>query len=224
MVCSRRRKRLGFRTEMLATISPTAICSARSSTAVNRSASTTRRVSTRAFSPLDAIETTLILWPRQFPFGLVKNPVFARQQRQLVEATWPMAIRPFPATRPIFRLIHFSVPHLPFVFDRRATVRPTTPSHVAGRALCASTRVCGRPRGSADRANWLATEPRPTRRCVLADHGFRFGGRETDPLHIPFIVKRADQTVRRDVTTAERGETLLRQVGDGGVYGTRPPS
>ena len=166
-----------------------------------------------AFSPLDAIETTLILWPRQFPFGLIKNPAFARQQRQLVEATWPMAIRPLPVTRPVFRLIHFSVPHLPFVFDRngyRPSYDPlrTSPDDRYVHQLAYVD-------GLVDRLSRELARDRVAANAtmvLLADHGFRFGGRETDPLHIPFIVKRADQAERRDVTTAERGETLLRQV------------
>ena len=37
------------------------------------------------FSPLSPIMTALIMWPRQFPFGVVKNVPFARLQRGLVE-------------------------------------------------------------------------------------------------------------------------------------------
>jgi hypothetical protein len=59
---------------------------------------------------------------------------------------------------------------------------------------------------------------------LLADHGFRFGGRETDPLHIPFIVRRAPQKTRRDVTVPERGETLLRQVVMEACAPAPPPS
>ena len=179
----------------------------------------------RAFSPLDAIETTLILWPRQFPFGLVKNISFAPQQRHLVEETWPMAIQPLPVTRPTFRLIHFSVPHLPFVFDKsgyRPSFNPlrTAPDDGYVRQLAYVDVLVDRLARelARDRAAANATI------VLLADHGFRFGGRETDPLHIPFIVKRADQTVRREVTTAERGELLLRQIVMEACTGTPPPS
>jgi len=36
--------------------------------------------------------------------------------------------------------------------------------------------------------------------AVVADHGFRWGGRERDSRHVPFIVKRAGQTTRVDAT------------------------
>jgi len=42
--------------------------------------------------------------------------------------------------------------------------------------------------------------------------GFRFGGRERDPLHIPFALKEAYQRRRRDVSEPKRGERLLRQI------------
>ncbi len=47
---------------------------------------------------------------------------------------------------------------------------------------------------------------------VLADHGFRFGGAEKNPLQIPFIVKKAGQRAREDVRTPMAGELLLKQV------------
>jgi arylsulfatase A-like enzyme len=47
---------------------------------------------------------------------------------------------------------------------------------------------------------------------VLADHGFRFGGAERNPLQIPFIVKKAGQRTREDVSAPMAGELLLKQV------------
>ena len=61
--------------------------------------------------------TTFVLWPRQFPVGLLKTPAFTRQQRGLVDETRAFAGRPLAPNRPVFRFVHFSVPHLPFVFD-----------------------------------------------------------------------------------------------------------
>jgi hypothetical protein len=179
-----------------------------------------------AFSPVDAIETTLILWPRQFPFGLIKNPAFGRQQRQLVDETLPMALRPLSGSqRPVFRLIHFSVPHLPFVFDRDGYHPPrdplrTTPDEAYVKQLAYVDQLVDRFARTLDRD----IGGRDVTVVLLADHGFRFGGRETDPLHIPFIVRRAPQKTRRDVTVPERGETLLRQVVMEACAPAPPPS
>ena len=40
---------------------------------------------------------------------------------------------------------------------------------------------------------------------LFADHGYRFGGRERDPMHVPFIVKMARQKQATQDATATRG-------------------
>ena len=166
-----------------------------------------------AFSPLNAIETTLIMWPRQFPFGIVKNRPFARLQRGLVGELAAFARRPLAGPEPPFRFVHFSVPHLPFVFDEDGYDPPlnplrTSPDDGYQRQVRYVDRLVGEVRdtmehdGSFDRSTFI----------VFADHGFRFGGRESDKLHIPFIVKRSGQAMRSDVSDPQRGEQLLTQV------------
>jgi hypothetical protein len=163
------------------------------------------------FSPLDPILTTLVLWPRQFPFGVIKNPAFARLQRGLVERMAAFAIRPLPASAPVFRFVHFSIPHLPFVFGAAGYDPPfnplrTSPDDAYVAQIGYVDRLVGdlikpmKQDGSFDRTTLI----------VFSDHGFRFGGRETDPSHIPFIVKHPGQRVRVDVAGAARGEELLR--------------
>lgn len=165
------------------------------------------------FSPADPILTTFVLWPRQFPFGLLKNPPFARLQRRLVEETAAFARRPMVAGRPVFRFVHFSVPHFPYVFDADGYDPPfdplrTSPDTDYVDQLQFVDNLVGelarhlRGEGTYDGATV----------ALLADHGFRFGGRELDPLKIPFIAKMAGQTERVDVTTPVAGEVLLKHV------------
>lgn len=165
------------------------------------------------FSPIHPLLTTLVLWPRQLPFGLLKDPPFARLQRGIVEQTLAFASRPMNDARPIFRFVHFSIPHLPFVFDAQGYHPPfsplrTSPDDAYVRQIGYVDRLVSRivaqleERGSFDRITLV----------LLSDHGFRFGGRETMPLHVPFIVKRRGQTSRIDVTEPIDGERLLRQV------------
>jgi len=172
----------------------------------------TARVS-KGFSPIHPLLTTLILWPRQLPFGLLKDPPFARLQRGLVEQTFAFASRSMEGARPIFRFVHFSIPHLPFVFDAEGYDPPfsplrTSPDDGYVRQIGYVDRLVSRivaqlqEQGSFDRMTFV----------LLSDHGFRFGGRETMPLHVPFIVKRRGQTSRIDVTEPVNGERLLRQV------------
>jgi len=165
------------------------------------------------FSVADPVLTTLILWPRQFPLGLLKNPPFARLQRGLVENTTTFAMKPMHAARPVFRFVHFSVPHFPFVFDGDRFNPPldplrTSPDASYARQVRYVDTLFGRlmqhmrEEGTYD----------GTTIVVLADHGFRFGGAERNPLQIPFIVKKAGQKDRVDVEVPMRGELMLKQV------------
>ena len=162
------------------------------------------------FSPVSPIMTALIMWPRQFPFGIVKNVPFARLQRGLVEELSAFARRPLEGAQPVFRFVHFSVPHLPFVFDEdgyNPGINPlrTSPDDGYRRQLRYVDRLLGELVTDMERDGSFARSTL----VVLADHGFRFGGLEHDPLHIPFIVRKAAQNVRSDVTEPKRGELLL---------------
>ena len=177
------------------------------------------------FSPLDPILTTLIMWPRQFPFGLVKNFPFARLQRSLVGELVAFARRPLPAGRPVFRFVHFSVPHLPFVFDREGYHPPlnplrTSPDTAYVRQIGYVDRLVGDIVGEMERAGTFdgATF------IVLADHGYRFGGQERDDLHVPFIVKQPGQATRTDVGERRPGERLLRDLVAGACVDAGPGS
>ncbi|MBI4265021.1 MAG: sulfatase-like hydrolase/transferase [Acidobacteria bacterium] len=165
------------------------------------------------FAPFDPMLTTLVLWPRQLPFGLVKSPSFALLQRELVADVLAFARRPMIGRRPVFRFAHFSIPHLPFAFDAEGYDPPfdslqTSPDTEYVEQLGYVDRVVGeivdelRREGTYDETTIV----------LLSDHGFRFGGRERDPLQIPFIVKMAGQRARVDVRAAARGELLLKDV------------
>jgi hypothetical protein len=165
------------------------------------------------FSVADPILTTLILWPRQFPFGLFKNPPFAALQRGLVEQTTAFALKPMQSVRPVFRFVHFSIPHLPFVFDEGGYAPPfdplrTSPDTAYARQLRYVDALFGRLMERMREEGTYDT----TSIIVLADHGFRFGGAERNPLQIPFIVKKARQKDRVDEKAPMAGELLLKSV------------
>lgn len=105
------------------------------------------------------------------------------------------------------------MPHLPFVFDFDGYDPPfnplrTQPDDHYVRQLRFVDRLFG---DLVDQMRRDGTYERTTL-VLLADHGYRFGGRERDPLHIPFIVKTAGQAARVDVTTPIPGEQLLKQI------------
>ena len=162
------------------------------------------------FSPLHPVMTTLILWPRQFPLGLLKNPPFARLQRALVEATYAFAVRPLPASRSAFRFVHFSVPHLPFVFGPDGYDPPFNPLRARpDTAYVAQVHYVDRLFGEVLAQLQRSGSLDRTTVVLFADHGFRSGGQEQNSRHIPFMVRTAGQRSRIDVTDDEGGERLL---------------
>jgi hypothetical protein len=165
------------------------------------------------FSPLHPVLTTLILWPRQFPFGLVKSVPFALHQRNLVRETIAFASRPFEPGPPVFRFAHLSIPHLPFAFDvggfrPRLNALRTSPDDLYVEQLRYVDDLFGKAL-----ARWrISGVLDRTTIVLLADHGFRFGGRERDPGHIPFVVRQAGRPRHAVITTPEHGERLLPEV------------
>jgi hypothetical protein len=165
------------------------------------------------FSPFHPVLTTFILWPGHFPFGMVKSMPFAIHQRNLVRETIGFAALPIERDHPAFRFVHMSIPHRPFAFDAdgfrpRLDALRTSPDDLYVNQLRYADRLFGRLLDAWHTSGVLDR----TTIVVLADHGFCFGGRERDPLHIPFIVRRAGRAAHDTVSTPERAERLLPHV------------
>jgi arylsulfatase A-like enzyme len=127
-----------------------------------------------------------------------------------VEKTRAFAEQPIDFSRPTFRFVHFSVPHLPFVFTANGFDPPpdplrTSPDTGYTKQIEYVDRLVGelvarmKQDGTFDR----------TAIAIMSDHGFRFGGGERDRLHVPFIAKKAGQRVAEYETAAHSGESLL---------------
>jgi arylsulfatase A-like enzyme len=109
--------------------------------------------------------------------------------------------------------VHFSVPHFPFVFDAGGFNPPFDPLRTSpDTAYARQVGYVDRLFGSLMQHMHAEGTYDGTTIVVLADHGFRFGGAEKNSRQIPFIVKRAGQRTREDVSTPMAGELLLKQV------------
>jgi hypothetical protein len=170
-----------------------------------------------AFSPMDAVRTNLILWPHQFPAGLLKNPPFADHQRLAAARLEALAAEPFEPGVGTLRFVHFSIPHVPFVFDRDGFNPPFDPvAESLGayrRQLEYVDRVFGRILASTDARQ---TDP-GTSIVVLSDHEYRAVAPREGWSHVPVLVRTPAVRERRDVTEAERAEEILRKVVDQAV-------
>ncbi|MCX6537957.1 MAG: sulfatase-like hydrolase/transferase [Acidobacteria bacterium] len=136
------------------------------------------------FSLAAPVETVLNIWPYQMPTGLLKRPFAARLHRAELDAITALAAAPPPAG-PVFRWVHFNVPHVPWLQD-------TGP--LAFRAFEQTRERYLRQLDEVDRAlntTLGALEQtaagRTTTVVITADHGSR-RGHAGDPLHVPLIV------------------------------------
>ena len=62
------------------------------------------------FSIIHPIMSTIVMWPYQFPFGVLKVPAFGVHQRHIVERTIERALGDLRPNRPRFRFVHLNVP------------------------------------------------------------------------------------------------------------------
>ena len=174
------------------------------------------------FSPLHPILTSLILWPRQFPLGLLKNPPFARLQHNLVEQSLAFALRPIDPAQPVFRFVHFSIPHLPFVYDEQGYNPPFDPlRQIPDDQYVRQIHYVDHLFGQIVEHVRQAGVYERTTVILFADHGFRSSAREHEVRHVPFIVKKAGQTTRIDVMEPQQGELLLRQLVESSCTASR---
>jgi hypothetical protein len=176
-----------------------------------------------SFSLLSPVFSDLIILPAQPPFALLRNPVCSRFQRRLVSLTYESTVAAFDVSAPLFVFVHFSIPHLPFVFDGERFAPPPDPflqavpnyerqlghvDYLFGRLLDDLAR-----RGRLD-GSYVA---------LLSDHGYRalYPGRKAR--RVPLVVKRAFQRARVDVDARFATEHVLRVLLDAAAP-EAPPS
>jgi len=160
------------------------------------------------FAPWAPIETVLNIWPYQLPTGFVKRPAAVHLHRAELEALIREATRP-PEARPIFRWVHFNVPHVPWLRDTgpfayRAFLN-TRDRYF--KQLAEVDRTLGavvaslKARGDIDRTTIVVT----------SDHGSRQGHAGADHRHVPLVVYSPGGT-RQDLYEPVQVSDVLKSV------------
>lgn len=174
----------------------------------------------RSFSLVNPILTNIIIWPYRFPFGLLKNPIYARHHRDVALETFDLGVAALDSPGPLLQFIHFSIPHEPYIFDGNRFKVSQSPflssSDNYVKQLKFVDNVFGR---------WLH-ELKSRKRfansmvVVLSDHNFRDMAKKHgwNRKHIPLLIKRVNQKVKRDLRDPVQAETVLLEI----VKGLKP--
>lgn len=167
------------------------------------------------FSPLDAIRTSLILLPHQFPTGILKNPPFAEYQRRLVERLEQHVSEPI-GVQPTLRFVHFSVPHSPFVFTANGYDPPDNPladsENRYRQQLVYVDALVGRLLGRLEAAGDTAR----TTVAITSDHEWRPNTPRDRWPHVPLLVGRPAQPAREDDDRPVEAEHVIAGLLDDG--------
>jgi len=171
-----------------------------------------------SISLVNPVFTNIMLWPRQLPFGLLKNPIYSIYQDKLVSRTYNLATSTLNKKEAIFEFVHFSIPHLPFVYDGEQYRPAQNPflqndenyvkqvkyvDHIFGRFV-SDLKDHGKFSNSVV--------------IILSDHPYRVtvkGKKEIERRKVPLIVKRVRGNVRKDIYEMTKTEILLRSIIEG---------
>jgi len=159
------------------------------------------------------IFTNILLWPRHRPFGLLKKPIYSIYQDKVVSTTYDLAISTLTGNDVIFQFVHFSIPHLPFVYDGDK-YRPAEDPFLENeenyiRQVRYVDHIVGRLIGELKKHERFYD----SYVILLSDHGYRIM-RKGDARKIPLIVKWPGQKRRGDIYETTRAEVLLRTILD----------
>lgn len=168
------------------------------------------------FSLLNPIASTIGLWPKGKPFGFLKGAFAGPIFRDLTGATLARAVANLSDPRPLFQLIHFGVPHPPYVFDESGYRATLDPYRETAENYREQTRY-------ADRlfARYLDALRKSKRFdnatiLLLSDHEHRQFSKNAHLRAIPLIVKRPGQTEARQRFESVGAERILWEIAGGG--------
>ncbi len=158
--------------------------------------------SNKVFSIINPIMTTFILWPNQFPFGLVKIPVISHHNHKTVQLIFNHALNSVKLSNS-FIFVHFPIPHYPFIYDING-YNPSYKSFLHTDAkyidqIRYTDKIFGEFISILNENNKF----HESTIVILSDHNNRkLLKPPSDPRKIPVILKKRNQVLRKDIVTA----------------------
>ena len=162
-----------------------------------------------SFSILHPIMTVLCLWPKQKPFGYLKNIAMSEWQKKQTEENLKLILSTLKNKGDLFLYSHIFVTHVPHVFNKYGYYynnNAYTEDNVSyTNAVEYADNILGQVIDKMIKENIYDS----SEIVVLADHNFRvmYPGKEN---HIPLIIKRPYQTIGTDNNNLIHAEERLK--------------
>lgn len=142
------------------------------------------------FSLLNPIYTNFILLPHHMPFGLLKNPSYARKHHKDNESVHNLTLKIIEKSigNPIFLFVHFSLPHSPYLYKNKMYQPSINPFKIDiesySEQLIYVDSLFGKILKKIENENHLKNSTI----VLLSDHGFRKIISADEHNHVPMIV------------------------------------
>jgi len=162
-----------------------------------------------SFSLLNPILTNVILWPYQFPFGLAKIPAYTKFQHRIVSASLGETGRMIDRDGPVFSFTHFSIPHIPFVYDGDRFAPPAQPFLQNRENYVRQLAYVDKLFGELVQKLKSAGKYSSATIVVLSDHAYRILAPAGQWNRVPLLVRDGANPGRRDIEDPAATEEVL---------------
>jgi hypothetical protein len=168
--------------------------------------------SNKVFSIINPIMTTFILWPKQFPFGMVKIPVSCQLHNKTTNLIFHDAFKSVKLENS-FIFFHFPIPHYPFIYNVNG-YDPSYKSFVATDSkYIDQIKYLDKIFGEFISILKENNKFNESIILILSDHNDRQIPKASgDPRKIPVILKKRNQMVRRDIIMDYNSIDIVTQV------------
>ena len=142
------------------------------------------------FSILNPIYTNFILLPNHMPFGLLKNPSYARKHHKDNKSVLNLTLKIIEKSigSPIFLFVHFSVPHSPFLYKNKIYQPSINPFKTDIESYTEQLLYVDSLFGEILEKIETENQSKNSTIVLLSDHGWRKILSPDDHSHVPMIV------------------------------------
>lgn len=168
--------------------------------------------SVNKFSLLNPVFTTFIIWPHEYPFGLLKNPAISFHVNRIVEQIFKLGVSAFSLTDPCFLFLQFPIPHVPFIYDASGYHPANDPFLNSRENYVNQLKYVDYLFGQYLKEMKVSGKFYDSTVILLSDHNYRVMSKDNEWSKIPLIIKRPGQTERRDFYAPVSGGTIIKSL------------